>query len=311
MKIQEKNKFLKYSTKGYKKKRAKIHWDGIPAFLKKIEPEFSLFNHFYMSVAGHIVGIVVLCLLVFVFKIGVVDPIMKSKDKINDIQFVLDTGKKAFTPKPKTYESSAPAKIDSLLPQKSSWSTMKPSKNAKSAGKVPVASSKAIGEFDIPVPKLTRASGGRGGLSKRSGSSSGGSSYGSSSLFGDEDANGSGSGGSSKGGGFDKNAARNAIASYDISPYVNELKRNVRVNWKPPRDEEGKHVELFLRIAKDGRIVILNVKRTSESGTVDEAALNAVKRTLPLSPLPSKYPKSYLDLIFTFNSNSSYVGSRF
>lgn len=314
MKIQEKSKFLKYSTKRYKQKRAKKTWDGIPAFLKTLEPEFSLRKDFFMSVTGHTTALLIICLLVFVFKIGVINPIMKNKDKIRDIEFTISNPSKSA---PKANFDAIPLKAENPLPPKASSepkSIEKPTKTTASASKVskPTVSKNPIGDFSIPVPKIKPMAGGRGGISRHAGTSSSSSSSGgsSSSPFLDDDATGSGSGGAVNGKGFDKNAARKAISAYDISPYVNELKRNIRWNWKAPKDS-GKTVELFLRIAKDGKVVILNVKRTSEIGSVDNAALDAVRKTMPLNPLPSKYPKSYLDVVFTFNSNSSTMGSRF
>lgn len=161
-------------------------------------------------------------------------------------------------------------------------------------------------KFAVPMPKLNSLSSGLGGGGKikhrASGFDPSGASVGTSDGGGKSASNGSG---------FDKNTTKKMISSYDISPYVNELRRNIRWNWKAPKNPEGKRVELFLRIAKDGRVVILNVKRTSESGEADNAALNAVRRTMPLNPLPSKYSKSYLDVIFTFDSSANSLGSRF
>lgn len=117
----------------------------------------------------------------------------------------------------------------------------------------------------------------------------------------------SGSGNSSHSS-FDRSAVRKSVAPYDISPYVSELKRNIRWNWRAPQGHSAR-VELFLRIAKDGRVVILNVKRTSEVGAVDSAALSAVRKCMPLNPLPSRYTKNYLDVVFVFDGSS--VTSRY
>lgn len=311
MKIQEKSKFLKYSTKRYKQKSAKKTWDGIPAFLKTLEPEFSLRKDFFMSVTGHTTALLIICLLVFVFKIGVINPIMKNKDKIKDIEFTISNPSKSA---PKANFDAIPIKTENQSPNKASSEPKNIENPTASATKVskPTVSKNPIGDFSIPAPKIKPMSGSRGGVSRHAGSSTNSNSSGgsSSSPFLDDDAAGSGNGGAINGKGFDKTAARKAISSYDISPYVNELKRNIRWNWKAPK-ESGKTVELFLRIAKDGRVVILNVKKTSEVGAVDNAALDAVRKTTPLNPLPSKYPKSYLDVVFTFNSNSSTMGSRF
>ena len=97
------------------------------------------------------------------------------------------------------------------------------------------------------------------------------------------------------------------VTSFDISPYISELRRNIKLNWKVPSNSDGKHVELFLRIGRDGRIVILNVKTTSEIGDLDESTLEAVRRSTPLGPLPAGFTKNYLDIVFKFNSANASV----
>lgn len=328
MKVQEKNKY-KYLATNHRSKKYKSNWNGLPAFIKRYDIENSLANHFFHSIFWHIVLVLILWWLFSALKINE-RPIFKHKEKIQDIEFVI---KNSSNRRPKLSKTkSTKTNIEKITnvnkntasdtninnntnlnsDTKPNLTTNNKSKSAKKSSKnnfasIPVA---IPGDFSVPMPKIKTLSSGSGGMSKRKSSSSGNSSDSFIPDIGSE--NGSPDGvGSSKGNGFDKNAVRNAVSTYDISPYVNELKRNVRMNWKPAKNSEGKYVELFLRIAKDGRLIILNVKKTSEVGEVDEAALNAVRRTLPLNPLPSKYGKSFLDLIFTFNSNTSSVGSRY
>lgn len=311
-----KNKY-KYITVANRFKQYKSKWNGIPAFLKRYETADSLYNHFFLSVVNHIILFIILWVLFGLLKIGITNPLFKQKEKIHDIEFTINNSSRRAH-QPKLSRSKAAAAINTNLnsnaiSEDTNKITSKPVKKStqNKFASIPVAIPDA---FSIPMPKFKPASGSAGSR-RTSGHSSGNSPGNSSSDLNPADigtADGSQNGsGTSKGAGFDKNATRKAITSYDISPYVNELKRNVRMNWKPAKNSEGKNVELFLRIAKDGRLIILNVKRTSEVGEVDEAALNAVRRTKPLSPLPSKYSKSYLDLIFTFNSSSSSIGSRY
>lgn len=310
-----KNKY-KYITVAHRFKQYTSKWNGIPAFLKRYEAADSLYNHFFLSVFNHIILFILLWVLLGILKIGITNPIFKPKEKIHDIEFTLNNStSRGHKPKLSMSKPKAEINTSSTIPNNADKIKSKPV-NKSTQNKFaqfakftpsPVATPDA---FSIPIPKFKPASGSAGSR-RTSGHSSGNSS---SDLnpadIGTADGSQSGSG-TSNGTGFDKNAARKAITPYDISPYVNELKRNIRMNWKPAKNSEGKNVELFLRIAKDGRLIILNVKRTSEIGEVDEAALNAVRRTKPLSPLPSKYSKSYLDLIFTFNSSSSSIGSRY
>lgn len=311
MKTQEKNKPIRSKYK-------KSTWRGIPAFIKGFEQEYTLYKHFFQSIVWHIVGIIVLCLLMTTLKLAVVNPILKANEKKKDIEFIINNKSKkrggarksiSASPKPASPKTETNAINDLLTNQKS---TSKPTKNKKHSNIAPNPSA-IPDDFSIPVPKMGHWSSASGGGSARraGGSSSHSAGSGAYSSDGDGEYGSSGSGGSGKGSGFNKNAVKKVVSTYDISPYVNELKRNVRWNWKAPKVQEGKSVELFLRIAKDGRLVILNVKRTSEVGEIDEAALNAVRKTTPLNPLPSGYKKGYLDVIFTFGANASSIGSRF
>jgi len=97
----------------------------------------------------------------------------------------------------------------------------------------------------------------------------------------------------------------NELKDVDLGPYVSELQRRIKAKWAPPKGNENKKVELFLRIAKDGSLLVLNVKRTSSNPDVDNAAISAVKQTLPFRPLPAEYREKYADVVFTFDYNVS------
>ncbi|MDD3436470.1 MAG: TonB C-terminal domain-containing protein [Candidatus Gastranaerophilales bacterium] len=296
MKIQEKSKH-KCLSLTIRSKKAKKPWNGIPAFIKKSEPETSLYKSFLPSITGHVIFILLLALLFSILNITGLNPLNHNK-KIKDIAFTLNNHSR-YT------ESRATSRVKkSVLNQTS----QQPISDSRSVKNIPKESS-IPGEFSIPIPKIKPLSSGLGGLSRKTTGTSSGSSINSPQDIGSD--SGSSSIGSASGTGFDKNALGKTLNTYDINPYVNELKRNVRCNWKPLKGYDNKSVELFLRIAKDGKLIILNVKRTSEIGAVDEAALNAVRKTLPLNPLPLKYSKSYLDLVFTFNPSTSSVSSRY
>jgi len=296
LKTQEKNRYKLIRTKSPKKS-----WNGLPAFIKRSDVASSLSNNFFPSIVWHIIFFLLLWGVFTILTIGK-NPILKTKEKMQDIKFVLNN---SSSHRPRYSKSNSSAKAVGNNKSSAIEKKINIPKNIKrnNFGSIPVA---APDDFSIPVPK-TKPMSGSGGLGKSTSSASGTSSSNSASTdIGAENGTSSGSG-LAKGTGFDKNATRKAVSSYDISPYVNELKRNIRLNWRTPQD--NKSVELFLRIARDGRLIILNVKRTSEVAEVDNVALNAVRKTLPLNPLPSKFNKSYLDVIFTFDSSA--VGSRY
>lgn len=325
MKIQEKDKnIVKIKTK----KKFKSHWNGVPATARHSLFETSLHETFFLSFFGHVMCGLLLGLIIFCFNIWGITPILfpKPQPKVRDIEFVLKNRHihhRIIQPKTQELQTvQAPPDMTKPEPQninsggsKSISKSPKPAEipqgnNGKGSSKAPAgqhSQSSAVPGFSMSMPNLKSLSSGLGhsGSSKGHASASGASGP----SIGDIDSAFSSNNHSSSSAGFDKNAAKKIITAYDISPYVNELKRNIRWNWRAPKDGENKRVELFLRIAKDGRLIILNVKRTSESADVDNAALNAVKKCQPLNPLPAKYAKGYLDVIFTFGSNA--VGSRY
>jgi len=120
--------------------------------------------------------------------------------------------------------------------------------------------------------------------------------------------------GNTKGGGYYYGAAgkprpqsantyKNEGLDVDLRPYVTELQRRVLRNWSMPANDNSKKTVLFLRIAKSGNLMILNIKTPSGDTYIDNLALNAVKKAQPFSPLPAGYRNAYADVILTFDYN--------
>ncbi len=94
--------------------------------------------------------------------------------------------------------------------------------------------------------------------------------------------------------------------SYDITPWADEVIRRIRENWHPPLA-----VQLGIRgltvikivVELDGRVSLLTIERPSGVQAYDEAALAAVKNSIPFPPLPEDYPYSNLvgHLFFYYN----------
>lgn len=312
MKTLEKNK-TKYKKRNSKyKKYLEETWNGIPATVKPILFEMTMREALSKSLIWHIISFLLICLLSVTLNILGITPKIFPKQKLTtkNIEFILPRRQRPknvsdkevlTTQNPLPNNVNTPA-IPNITNNTASNTVISKSNQPASRPK----SSNAISDFSIPIPSLKSLSTGlsSSGINRKHAE---GTDTSHSTIAGTEGASSSATNGTINGSGFDKNATKKMIASYDISPYVNELRRNIQWNWKNPHT--NKRVELFLRIAKDGRLIILNVKRTSEVGDVDDAALNAVKKCQPISPLPQKYPKSYLDVIFTFDANS--VGSRY
>lgn len=309
MRIQERNNFGKLSHK-----RPQNNWSGIPAIIKPYDTEGALFDSFLPSLIFHIVAVLFCWFLISTLHIGENAAVLKQKEKMQDIEFELSNPHQHR----KTVESISPS-VDSLKPVENNTNP-EPKDNSKPTQKVKqtqnptnkssnvVSTTPTPSDFSIPIPKIKPlfSSSGRTASNNKSVVQS-------TDLLSTESEAGNGgsiANGAKSGTSFNKDTTRKVIASYDISPYVNELKRNIRWNWKAPKGHEHQRVELFLRIAKDGRLMILNVKKTSEIAEVDNAALDAVRKAQPLNHLPSGYQKGYLDVVFNFDSSNSTIMSK-
>lgn len=94
-----------------------------------------------------------------------------------------------------------------------------------------------------------------------------------------------------------------AIKEPDFGPYMKELQRRIKMNWDPPKGNESKRVILLFKISKDGRLLSVNVHKSSGLPEADNAAINAVKLTAPFKPLPPEFKGNSVDIQFTFDYN--------
>lgn len=102
----------------------------------------------------------------------------------------------------------------------------------------------------------------------------------------------------------------NAKRDPNFGPYMAELQRRIKRNWRPPRRNNSKRVILLFTIAKDGRLLNLKVYKPSGEPDTDRAAISAVQLSAPFKPLPSDFSGSSIDIQFTFDYNVFGVGGR-
>lgn len=335
----EKNKYKNFITLSLKNKRK-----SIPVYAREESFKSNLLSSFILSLAVHFIAVILLWLITAAIVFFGINNLLtvKHEKKIQDIEFILIKPKeqkvKIFNnPKQKpitkkvdtnvrktanvknlrqTVDKNQVKNVYKSKPNVNLYSHIKHStvklKNGLHSSSVKqnkLFNQESFDDFSIPMPKIKPLSSGVDGVNGINSSSS--SSLSGSPSYISDSGTGSKSGNRRGTSGFDKDSAKNIVNTYDISSYVNELQRTIKWNWKPPKGMENKKVELFLRIAKDGKLIILNVKKTSEIAEVDNAALNAVKKSVPLQPLPSGYKKSYLNVVFTFDYNVSAINSRY
>lgn len=97
------------------------------------------------------------------------------------------------------------------------------------------------------------------------------------------------------------NAKSNAKPDFDL--YMKELQRQIKRNWKPPKDTESKRIVVLFKVSKNGALLSQNVYNSSGNSAADNAALEAVKLAAPFKPLPPEFKGESVDIQFTFDYN--------
>jgi TonB family protein len=93
---------------------------------------------------------------------------------------------------------------------------------------------------------------------------------------------------------------------YDITPWAKRLVYRIKRNWLyPPAVDYGLRgqVELYMVIEKTGAISTLALVKSSMIQPFDQSAVNAMRLSIPLPPLPSDFPNRNLPAYFIFRFN--------
>lgn len=92
------------------------------------------------------------------------------------------------------------------------------------------------------------------------------------------------------------------VEDVDFGPYMRNMQKEIKSNWNPPKIDTTKRVVVKYTIKKDGSIVNPQIVTSSNNKQMDNAALEALKKT-KLSPLPRNYKGISADVQFTFDYN--------
>lgn len=96
------------------------------------------------------------------------------------------------------------------------------------------------------------------------------------------------------------NNSKQALNTSDLGLYVRKVERTIKSNWHPPYSNKNRKVEFLFKIAKNGELLNYSILLPSGSTEWDNAALDALKSSLPLPPLPREYLKDSLEIKFAF-----------
>lgn len=93
-----------------------------------------------------------------------------------------------------------------------------------------------------------------------------------------------------------------AASAEDFSQtYYQIIQARLESNFQHPLDRSDMTCEVRFMIERDGTIVNPIVTKSTGNGTIDQYALDAVKRTAKLVPLWDGYPKNQLTVTIVFN----------
>ena len=120
--------------------------------------------------------------------------------------------------------------------------------------------------------------------------------------------------GSLQGGYRNPNASRLATgalsfdtAAWDLGPYARQVQERVQSNWHVPEAQmvlrQKGWVAIRFNIQKNGAVTDLQVIRTSGIPSYDQSAMDALRSSSPLPPLPSQVTVPQLGGVFRFFYN--------
>ncbi|MEJ2367227.1 MAG: energy transducer TonB [Acidobacteriota bacterium] len=93
-------------------------------------------------------------------------------------------------------------------------------------------------------------------------------------------------------------------AAWDLGPYARKVQQIVKSNWSVPAAQEVLQQEgwvaVHFYVNKDGSITDLRVIRSSNIPSYDQSALDALRTSNPLPPLPSFVTVPRLGAVFRF-----------
>ena len=90
------------------------------------------------------------------------------------------------------------------------------------------------------------------------------------------------------------------VDGVDFNPYMNTMYSSIKKNWHPTENSGAGKVVVSYKIKRDG--MIIEPKVVSSTNTeLNKFAIDAIKKSSPLQPLPKKCKKDLIEVSFTFS----------
>jgi len=96
-------------------------------------------------------------------------------------------------------------------------------------------------------------------------------------------------------------------AGWDLGPYARQVQERVQGNWRTPEAQmvlrQKGWVAVHFNVQRDGRITDLQVVRSSGIPSYDQSAMDALRSSNPLPPLPTEVTVPQVGALFRFFYN--------
>jgi len=96
-------------------------------------------------------------------------------------------------------------------------------------------------------------------------------------------------------------------AAWDLGPYARKVQERVQSNWRTPEAQmvlrQKGWVAIHFNVQKDGRVTDLEVVRSSGIPSYDQSAMDALRSSNPLPPLPDFVTVPQIGGLFRFYYN--------
>lgn len=92
------------------------------------------------------------------------------------------------------------------------------------------------------------------------------------------------------------------VDGVDFNSYMNTMYSSIKKNWHPTENSGTGKVVISYKIKRDGTIIEPKIV-SSTNKALNKYAIEAIKKSSPLQPLPKRCKRDLIEVSFTFNYN--------
>lgn len=94
-------------------------------------------------------------------------------------------------------------------------------------------------------------------------------------------------------------ASREALEA-QYHAYYGLIRDRIQENWRYPYRDDKVMIIVYIKLARDGRVISSRIEESSGNGLFDESLLSAIKKASPFAPLPQGFQDEYLEAELRF-----------